>query len=139
MSYRTYINEQDWLGNNEAPRTILEELKRQGCSFDEDLCTPIEGFEVKDFDALVKATESVIIEMVENNPEVANFNDNIKNAKETGFLTFNLQYLSETAYIFWSARLLRLVGEENYYIDYDDNFKQVYKLKPGVKVIFKAY
>jgi hypothetical protein len=38
MSYRTYINGHEWLGNNEMYDEIYEELKRQGCPFDKEGC-----------------------------------------------------------------------------------------------------
>lgn len=64
MSYRTYINGHEWLGNNEYSKEIFEELKRQGCSFDEEECAY--NFEVKDLDGLVKATEKYIRRNIKN-------------------------------------------------------------------------
>ena len=57
MSFRTYINENEWLGNNILPGIIAEELRRQGCVFDEDGCV-FEPFQIKDLDGIIKATEA---------------------------------------------------------------------------------
>ena len=58
MSYRTYINGHEWLGNNEMYDEIYEELKRQGCPFDKEGCVGgyrENPFEVKDLNGLVMA------------------------------------------------------------------------------------
>ena len=36
MSIRTYINKKEWLGNNNLPVEIFDELERQGAEIDED-------------------------------------------------------------------------------------------------------
>ena len=139
MAYRTYINRNEWLGNHECPKVIIDELKRQGCNFNEDYC--VHGFEIKDLDGLVKATEKYILEMFEHNNDIANFSNTIKRSNN---LTQSLSYSQNCAYIFASANLLKFVGENNYEIDfdYDKKSKQdkfVYKLKENVKCIFDAY
>lgn len=148
MSYRTYINGHAWLGNNECPEVILKELERQGCQFNDDWCGPFDDdnhivpFEIKDLNGLVKATERAILEMVEENPEVADFNKSVDFWKNN--LTYGMSQLATNAYIFWSSKLLDLVGKDNYTESMemsDDDFKvtTVYKLKPGVKCLFNAY
>lgn len=51
MSYRVYVHaengkEYQCLGNNELPNVLVEELKKQGCEFDENYC--FDDFEIKD-------------------------------------------------------------------------------------------
>ncbi len=144
MSYRTYINGHEWLGNNEGPQVILDELKRQGCPFNEDWCTwdnekcDVASFEVKDLQALIDVVEEAILEMYKNNPNIANFKDAVQNNKHN--LTSRMVELKDNAYIFWSASLLSYTGKENYTIAYDVKKNRIiYKLKPGAKCIFKAY
>ena len=115
MSYRTYINGHEWLGNNVIYYEIFDELARQGCPFDEEDCV-YEPFEVKDLDGLVKACEKTIIRLIQENNEVANFKPNIERAMETNDLTFILQILQDTARIFISVNLLKYYFSDNCYI-----------------------
>lgn len=142
MSYRTYINGNEWLGNNECPKIIMDELKRQGCPFDGDCCCK-NGFEIKDLNGLVMATEKWIISKCKNNQEVANFNSTIEQYKDC-CLTENLKQLQDCAYIFVSVNLLKYVGGiQNYTREFKqigkDKYNYEYKLKPGVKCLFEAY
>ena len=144
MSYRTYINGHEWLGNNEMYDEIYQELVRQGCPFDEDDCV-VEPFEVKDLDGLVKACEKVIIRLVQKNPEVANFKSNIDNAIEfKNNLTYRLTELQDGAYIFISANLLKYVGD--FFKDWkicttstESGIIMQYKLTDKGKCLFTAY
>ena len=145
MSYRTYINGHEWLGNNEGPQVILDELKRQGCPFNADWCTPHDpetheslAFEIKDLQGLVEATEKAIIKMYEANPDIANFGSSVDGWNHN--LTYRMRELAEYAYIFWTVALLKYVGEENYTVSFDWGKKrETYTLKPGVKCLFEAY
>lgn len=144
MSYRTYINGNEWLGNNQLHEEIYEELKRQGCPFDEDCC--VEEFEVKDLDGLVKACEKVVIRMVHENKRIADFNDTIDNAIEGNInLTYTLQELNNYAYIFIGVKLLDYIGKfykqwEMYYTRTEDNNLEThYRLRGDGKCIFSAY
>lgn len=97
MSYRTYINGHEWLGNNEYSKEIFEELKRQGCHFDEEKC--VYDFEVKDLDGLVKATEKYIRKLVKDNNKRGNFSDFILgNVKEHSYEERILQKEGITLY-----------------------------------------
>ena len=143
MSYRTYINGHEWLGNNEMYDEIYQELVRQGCPFDEDDCVD-EPFEVKDLDGLVKACEKVIIRLIQENNEVANFKPTIERAMENNDLTFTLQILQDTARIFISVNLLKYIGDryEDWTVDYIDTENGVidkYKLTDKGKCLFTAY
>ena len=112
MAYRTYINGHEWLGNNVMYEEIYEELKRQGCPFDENnnVETP---FEIKDLDALVKATEKAITNLynkrIRFNQNIADFSEHFTDEIED--LTWMMMQAQEYGYIFLSAMLLRYVGE----------------------------
>ena len=143
MSYRTYINGHEWLGNNVMYDEILEELSRQGCPFDEENCVD-EAFEVKDLDGLVRACEKTIIRLVQENNEIANFKPNIESAMETNDLTFILQMLQNNAYIFMSVNLLKYIGDKYKdwdidYIDTETGVIEKYKLTDKGKCLFEAY
>ena len=144
MSYRTYINGHEWLGNNEMHEEIYEELKRQGCPFDEDGC--VHDFEVKDLDGLVKACEKAVIRMVHENRKIADFADTIDNAIERNMgLTYRLQQLNNYAYIFIGVKLLDYIGEWNKQWETcwrkteDGKLEDVYRLRGDGKCIFSAY
>lgn len=143
MSYRTYINGHEWLGNNVIYYEILDELARQGCPFDENDCV-YEPFEVKDLDGLVKACEKTIIRLIQENKGIANFKPNIERAMETNDLTFILQILQDTARIFISVNLLKYIGDkgEDWETDYvytKDGLITEYILTDKGKCLFEAY
>ena len=143
MSYRTYINGHEWLGNNVRYYEIFDELARQGCHFDEEDCV-YEPFEVKDLDGLVRACEKTIIRLVQENNEIANFKSNIESAMETNDLTFILQMLQNHAYIFMSVNLLKYIGDKykDWDIDYintETGVIEKYKLTEKGKCLFEAY
>ena len=143
MSYRTYINGHEWLGNNVRYYEIFDELARQGCPFDEEDCV-YEPFEVKDLDGLVKACEKAIVRLITQNNEVANFKPIIDRAiRNKNDLTFILKMLQNRSYIFMSVMLLRYIGNEykdweTYYTYTKDGLIRQYKLKNG-KCLFEAY
>lgn len=143
MSYRTYINGHEWLGNNVRYYEIFDELAHQGCPFDEDDCVD-EPFEVKDLDGLVKACEKTIIRLIQENNEVANFKPTIDRAMKTNDLTFILQMLQDCACIFMSVNLLKYIGDK--YKDWDIDYTytetgviEKYKLTDKGKCLFEAY
>lgn len=143
MAYRTYINGQEWLGNNEMYEEIYQELIRQGCPFDEDRCV-IEPFEVKDLDGLVRACEKVIIKLVQRDKEIANFKPNIDKAIALNDLTYSLKELQDCAYIFMSVNLLKYIGDvhnqyEFYWEETDSDIIMKYRLTDKGKCLFKAY
>lgn len=149
MSLRTYINGNEWLGNNILPDVIKEELIRQGCKFDNGLVC--DKFEVKDLDGLVKATEKYIMDLYEEDKCVADFEEEVelsvyRETKEgsVGILTFDCLKLQQYAYIFTSASLLNYVGKahKQWDIDYDfekHNVRLKYKLINDGKCYFQFY
>ena len=144
MSYRTYINGHEWLGNNEMYDEIYQELVCQGCPFDEDYCV-VDPFEVKDLDGLVKACEKVIIRLVQKNAEIANFKSTIDNAIALkSDLTYRLTELQDYGYIFISANLLKYIGEaythyEVCWTPAESDMIMKYKLTDKGKCLFTAY
>ena len=139
MSYRTYINGHEWLGNNEMYDEIYEELKRQGCPFDGDGCVGgyrENPFEVKDLNGLVMACEKALIRVCSNNGKVADFNDYVLKSR-CNSMTLGLLELSDCARIFIGANLLRYVGKE--FVDWDWHPKTGFKLIGNGKCIFEAH
>lgn len=139
MSYRTYINGHEWLGNNEMYPEIYDELKRQGCPFDEDECVGgyrDNAFEVKDLNGLVIACEKALTKICSKNSKIADFNDNVLNPR-CNSMTLGLWELSDRARIFISANLLRYIGE--WHKDWDWNPKTGFKLIGNGKCIFEAH
>ena len=150
MAYRTYINGHEWLGNNESSEIIFEELKRQGCPFDEEYC--VKDFEVKDLDRLVKAVEKHLYHLYEARPRMVDTLGIFKLINEDNRaytldqLTLRLQEFRECGYIFVSATLLEFIGKENvdweFYWKRDKKTKELvchYRLINNGKCIFSAY
>ena len=150
MSLRTYINGNEWLGNNVFPDVIKNELVRQGLKLDENDCS-IEPFEVKDLDGLVKATEQYIMDLYAEDKDIADFRDDVELSiyRETkdgsvGILTFDCLRLQQYAYIFDSACLLNYIGNihKQWDIDYDFSKHKVrlkYKLINDGKCVFEIW
>jgi hypothetical protein len=143
MAYRTYINGHEWLGNNVMYDEVYEELKRQGCPFDEedivDIDTP---FEVKDLDGLVKATEKAIKNLYNKemlrHQNIADFSEHFKYG--IGDLTWMMMEVQEYGYIFLSAMLLRYVGECHKQWDFEFVKGGIkYKLINDGKCLFAAF
>lgn len=143
MAYRTYINGHEWLGNNVLYDEIYDELKRQGCPFDEDCCVGWETpFEVKDLDSLVKATEKAIINLynkrIQIKENIADFSEYITHP--IGDLTWQLQEARDYGYIFISAMLLEYVGECHKQWDFEFTKSGMkYVLINDGKCLFSAY
>ena len=143
MAYRTYINGQEWLGNNVLYDEIYNELQRQGCKFDNEECWREEPFEVKDLDGLVRASERAIINLynkrIRIKENIADFTDNIINP--IGDFTWQLKQAREYGYIFISAMLLEYVGKFGKQWDFEitKNGKMKYRLVNDGKCLFTAY
>ena len=143
MAYRTYINGQEWLGNNVLYDEIYNELQRQGCKFDNEECWREEPFEVKDLDGLVRASERAIINLynkrIRIKENIADFTDNIINP--IGDFTWQLKQAREYGYIFISAMLLEYVGKFGKQWDFEitKNGKMKYRLINDGKCLFTAY
>ena len=115
MSFRTYINNYEWLGNNVFPDVIKKELIRQGCPFDEEGFV-LEPWPIKDLGALVKATEQYIIKRHKDNKEyggIANFTETFERFEDNEYFTGIMQELQEEAIIFASVNLIKYAGKEN--------------------------
>ena len=144
MAYRTYINSHEWLGNNEMYDEIYQELIRQGCPFDGDSHV-VEPFEVKDLDGLLKASEKVVIRLVQKDAEIANFKSTIDNVIALKRdLTYSLIELQDCGYIFISVNLLKYIGD--YLKDWEicwtptkSGMIAKYKLTDKGKCLFTAY
>ena len=139
MSWRTKINGHEWLGNNKMYDEIAEELIRQGCPDPREENT-IENFEIKDINALIKASEKVVRRMFEKDNSMADFREEMQ-YYTTGSkvsLTMNLLLLNRGAYIFIPVSLLNYIGKKNedYTIDLE-NGEIVFNLTEKGKCIFE--
>ena len=144
MSYRTYINGHEWLGNNILYNEIYDELKRQGCPFDKECCVDWETpFEVKDLDGLVRASEKAIINLynkrIKIKENIADFSRYI--TKPIGDFTWGMREIRDYAYIFISVMLLEYVGECHKQWDFEFTKKgdMRYRLINDGKCLFTAY
>lgn len=144
MAIRTYINKKEWLGNNNLPEEIFDELEKQGAVINEDgIC---KYFEIKDLNGLILATEKYIRNLYNKRKEIyrniADFSKDIEYDIEDGTLTYSMMTKQEKAYIFVSCNLLNIIGSDNYDMEYefkDGKLKVRYNLKPNTKVIFECY
>ena len=134
MSFRTYINKHEWLGNNNFPDIIKEELIRQGCPFNK------EGFvtkpwPIKDLSGLLKATEQYILKEFDYWSDFANFSSTLEMHRDNQYLTGILQELQDCALIFASVNLIKYAGKENIEGWAVPNIK----IKKGKQVLFEYY
>ena len=100
-------------------------------------------FEVKDLDALVKASEKAIINMynkyIKINHNIADFSEEITN--NIGDFTWKMQEIQNYGYIFISVMLLEYVGEchKQWDFEFTKEGKMRYKLINDGKCLFTAY
>lgn len=140
MSYRTYVNNYQFLGNDEQSEDLIKELKKQGCKIDSDGC--FRNFEIKELDPIIKALERYIIKTDERAKKllkkgISNFEGEFEVYKKGDSLTFDLQELSENAYLFITVNFLRHI-KDDYQIDYKDG-EIFYNLKEGHKIYMSAF
>ena len=139
MSWRSKINGHEWLGNNVMHDEIAEELVRQGCP-DPRYEETIHNFEVKDINALIKASEKVVKRMFEKDNSMADFREEMKWYVEGSkvSLTMDLLLLSRGAFMFIPVSLLNYIGKKNedYTIELE-NGEFVFRLTEKGKCIFE--
>lgn len=143
MSYRMYVkNEIDgkryqFLGNNECPEVLIEELKKQGAEFDEDYC--IRNFEIKDIQAVITALEKYILDTYEYQKQRGNnifdFEEKILKEKEQN-LTFYLDYAKDCWYMLTSVNFVNAIKDS---IDIFYKDKMIYEIKPDKHVYIDAF
>lgn len=139
MAYRTYVGttEQDpiqILGNNEYYYPFIEELKKQGCRVDEDLC--YDCAEIKDIQSIIEILEQYIWEKDEEvkiyKHDIFNLRPNEKDIIKD--FTFKMQELQENGYIFVTANLINYL-KDNLDKEYDmGKNRYIYTIKDGKKV-----
>lgn len=146
MSFRVYVHtEKDGrkyqiLGNNEWPKVLFEELKKQGCEFDEDF--GFENFEIKDLQGVIQALEKYIFEMHEKiKGGIANFSYILEEEKKFNLklMTSRLASVQENGYVFITANFLKAIGEENYDWDFDKKGKMFFKVAEGKHIYMSGY
>ena len=148
MSYRIYVNDYQCLGNNECPGVLIEELKRQGAEIDDDYC--FDGFEIKELQPIIEALEQYIrdINELHLNSEykpssIADFSNILQEKKEKygNGLTWRLQEIAETGYLFVTVNFLNAIKEdyEEYFDDEDERGRIKYRIKEGHHVYMSGY
>lgn len=160
MADRSYINGYEWLGNNEVVPEIFDELKRQGCKFNEEWLT-VEPFQVKDLDGLICATEKAIIRNVKEHEKWLEAHQH-RIEKYPAFMVhkygdyshlFDKEHMKEyesgeqslttlmVSDVFWTKmfyvyNLLFFIGIGNYEEEFVEH-RIVYTLKPNAKCVFE--
>lgn len=142
MSYRIYVNNYQCLGNNECPKVLIDELKRQGCEFDVDNC--FENFEIKELQPIIEALEEYIRNINEwtlnkkyNPHSIADFTDVFEKSKQGNGLTWEIQEYMEYGYLFITANFLKAI--KNDYEEIYDKDRIKYKIKNGHHIYMSGY
>ena len=141
MSYRIYVNDYQCLGNNECPKVLIDELKRQGCKMNEDGC--FHDFEIKELQPIIEALEKYIIDMnnwalnkTYNSVSIADFSDLFSKPGSNG-LTWNVQYNMRCGYLFVTVNFLNAI-KDDYEEDYSGE-RIIYKIKEGHHIYMSGY
>lgn len=145
MSYRMYVKTEidgkrhQFLGNNECPDVLIEELKRQGAEFDEDYC--IYNFEVKDIQSVITALEKYILDIYEYQKKKGNnifdFEETILKEKDRN-LTLTLDYYKGCWYMLVSVNFVNAIEDSIDIFQNDDN-KLVYQILKDKHVYIDAF
>ena len=149
MSYRIYVNDMQCLGNNECPKVLVDELKRQGCNMDEDRC--FHNFEIKELQPIISALEQYIVDA--NDWAVnksycsffsliidvaADFTDIFEKDKDYGNgLTWRVSEYIECGYLFVTFNFLNVI-KDDYSVDFSGD-RITYKIKEGHHVFMSGY
>lgn len=148
MSYRIYVNDYQCLGNNECPKALIDELKRQGCKFDnEDYI--FKNFEIKELQPIIEALEQYIRDMnkwalnKKYKPcSIADFSNVFDESEKYGNgLTWKIQEYLECGYLFVTVNFLKAI-EDDYEEDLDFENKEhriTYKIKEGHHIYMSGY
>lgn len=144
MSYRIYVNDYQCLGNNECPQVLIDELKKQGCKFNnEDYI--FENFEIKELQPIIEALEQYIRDM--NNwslnkkykpCSIADFSNVFDESEKYGNgLTWKIEEYLECGYLFVTINFLKAI-KDDYEEDYSGD-RIIYKIKEGHHVYMSGY
>ena len=147
MSYRIYVNHYQCLGNNECPKVLIDELKRQGCEFDEDNC--FHDFEIKELEPIIEALEQYIRDINEwalgrkyEPGSIADFSHLFEKPDKYGNgLTWRLQEILENGYLFVTINFLNAI-KDDYEEDFDFEAKEhriKYKIKEGHHIYMSGF
>ena len=147
MSYRIYVNNYQCLGNNECPKVLIEELKRQGCEMNEDNC--FHDFEIKELQPIIEALEQYIRDMNEwalnkkyKPSSIADFSNVFDESEKYGNgLTWKIQEYLECGYLFVTVNFLKAI-KDDYEEDFDFENKEhriVYKIKEGHHIYMSGF
>ena len=142
MSYRIYVNHYQCLGNNECPKVLVEELKRQGCEMDVDHC--FHDFEIKELQPIIEALEQYIFEVDDrikkrhNGVGLGDYTEEFQRWKRGSF-TLEVENMVECGYMFVSYNFLKAI-EGDYEEDFDrDKDRLIYKIKEGHHVYMSGF
>ena len=145
MSYRIYVNDYQCLGNNECPKVLIDELKRQGCEMNSDYC--FHEFEIKELQPIIEALEQYIKDMNEwalnkkyKPSSIADFSDVFEEKNRNG-LTFKIQEYLECGYLFVTVNFLKAIKddyEEDIDFDKEEN-RIIYRIKEGHHIYMSGF
>lgn len=140
MSYRIYVNNYQCLGNNECPKVLMDELKRQGCEMDGDNC--FQDFEIKELQPIIEALEQYIFDIDDrikkrhNGVGLGDYTEEFQKWKNSNY-TYEIDSMVEFGYMFITYNFLKHI-EGDYEMDWD-NDKIIYKIKEGHHVYMSGY
>lgn len=137
-----YVNDYQCLGNHECPQVLIDELKKQGCKFDEDYC--FHDFEIKDLQGIIEALEKYIFEVDERikkrhaDDSIANYSKEFEKWKQHNY-TWNVKRSVDCGYMFITYNFLEYI-KDDYEDDFDfDKDRTVYKIKEGHHVYMSGF
>ena len=138
-----YVNGYQFLGNNECPDELINELKRQGCDMNADDC--FKNFEIKELQPIIEALEKYIIDMNayfmnrEYDPRsIADFTEEFNKGTQGGNgLTWKIGNLLECGYLFVTINFLNAIKDD--YVEDCSTERVTYKIKEGHHVYISGY
>ena len=148
MSYRIYVNKYQCLGNNECPQVLIDELKRQGCKFDDEEECTFENFEIKELQPIIEALEQYIrdtndwaVNRKYKPCSIADFSALFEKDPYKNGLTWRIQEQLEYGYLYVTVNFLKAIKDDyEEYMDFDDENRHIkYKIKEGHHVYMSGY
>lgn len=143
MSYRIYVNDYQCLGNNECPKVLINELKKQGLKIENEDCI-FDNFEIKELQPIIEALEQYIIDTnnwaINKHPthsSIADFSKVFEEGKKGNGLTWKIQEYLDCGYLFVTVNFLNAIKD-----DYEEDYTKdriTYKIKEGHHIYMSGY